>query len=188
MPQARKNKASLMEELVNRVANSGLITLNLEEHWPAVERVNFDLKEQLFQGLILREKEFRQSLKELDWSAYDGKVLLVHCSADAIIPVWAYMLVSSLAAPHAAEVFFGDEERWLSAYYRDVLAGMDFSQYEGERVVIKGCSKHPVPAAAYMEIARLLQPHAQSVMYGEPCSTVPIFKRPRTIVRPSSKS
>jgi len=168
-----------MDELVNRVANSGLITINLEDHFPREERVSFDLKEYLFHGLILKEKEFRQALKEIDWQQYRGKVLLVYCSTDAIVPVWAYMLVSTLAAPFAADVFFGTEPDYLEGHYRQVLSDLDYGQYEGERIVIKGCSKHPVPASAYMEIARRLQPHAQSIMYGEPCSTVPIFKRPK---------
>jgi hypothetical protein len=170
-----------MAELINRVANSGLITLNLEEHFPPFERVYFDLKDYLFQGLILKEKDFRTSLKEIDWAQYEGKVLLVHCSTDAIVPVWAYMLVSTLAAPHAADVFFGTDNQYLENYYRQKLSSLDYKQYDGQRVVIKGCSHLPVPAAAYMELSRRLQPYAQSIMYGEPCSTVPIFKRPRKV-------
>jgi len=170
-----------MEELVNRVANSGLITFNLEDHFPVIPREVFDVKDHLFQGLILKEKEFRQALKEIDWTTYQDKVLLVHCSTDAIVPVWAYMLVATLAAPFARDVFFGTEKEFLEAHYRHVLSSLDYSGYTGERVVIKGCSKHPVPASAYMELSRRLQPFAQSIMYGEPCSTVPIFKRPRDL-------
>lgn len=170
-----------MAEIVNRVANSGLITLNLEDHFPDNERVNFDVKDFLFQELLLKEKDFRKAMKEIDWSQYQGKVLLVYCSTDAIIPVWAFMLVATLAAPYTADVFFGNEQEYLENFYREKLAQLDYAQYDGERVVIKGCSNKPVPAAAYMELARRLQPHAQSIMYGEPCSTVPIFKRPRKV-------
>ena len=165
--------------LINRVANSGLINLNLENYYPEQELVSFDLKDHLFQGLILREKEFRAALKELDWTAYQDKVLLVHCSTDAIIPVWAYMLVTTYAAPFASEIYQGDEAAYLRDHYRRILQQMDYEQYEGQRIVIKGCSNKPVPPAAYVELSRLLRPFAQSIMYGEPCSTVPIFKRPR---------
>ncbi|NNE29494.1 MAG: DUF2480 family protein [Saprospiraceae bacterium] len=169
--------------LVNRVANSGLINLNLEDHFPTVDIISFDLKDHLFQGLILKEKDFRSSLKELDWTSYDDKVLLVFCSTDAIIPVWAYMLVAAYAAPHAQQVYQGNQESFLRDHYRNVIQTIDASEFEGKRIVIKGCSNKPVPPAAYLELTRKLQPYAQSIMYGEPCSTVPIFKRPRKINR-----
>ena len=169
------------QPLVNRVAASGLITLNLEDHFPTAEMVTFDLKDHLYMELILKEKEFRAALKEIDWSQYQNQILLVYCSTDAIIPVWAYMLVAAYAAPYAAEVFQGTQEEFLRAHYKHVLAQLDPTEYAEQRIVIKGCSNQPVPAAAYLELTRLLQPHAKSIMYGEPCSTVPIYKKRRKL-------
>lgn len=165
--------------LVNRVANSGLITINLEDFFPAEALLVFDLKDYLFMELILKEKDFRASLKAHDWAQYEGKNLIVHCSADAIIPVWAYMLVAAYAEPFANQLFQGDEETFYKVAFMSALEKIDASQYEQQRIIIKGCSNKPVPAAAYVELTRKLQPYAQSIMYGEPCSTVPIFKRPR---------
>lgn len=169
--------------IVNRVANSGLINLNLENYFPAEELVDFDLKPHLFKELILKEKDFREALKATDWASYQDKVLLVYCSSDAIIPVWAFMLVAAYAAPYAKTVYQGDQTAYLRDHYRQLLQSMDYAEYEGKRIVIKGCSNKPVPPAAYVELTRHLKPFAQSVMYGEPCSTVPIFKRPRVIKR-----
>lgn len=170
-----------MAELINRVANSSLITLNLEKDFPSNEIVEFDLKDYLFKGLILKEKDFRGSLKELDWSQYEKKHLCVMCSADAIIPQWAYMLIAAHATPVIESIYFGDKNDFLKHYYSKVLSSRDYSEYEGERIVIKGCSDKPVPISAYMELTSYLQPYAQSIMYGEPCSTVPVFKRPRKL-------
>lgn len=163
--------------LVNRVAESGLITLNLEDFFPAGEIAFFDLKDYLFMELILKEKDFREALKAHDWSQYQGQILLIHCSADAIIPVWAYMLITAYAAPFAKDIFCGNKAAYLDAAFLRALAGFDARQYAGKRIVIKGCSQHPVPPAAYLELTRLLLPYAQSIFYGEPCSTVPIFKK-----------
>ena len=168
--------------LVNRVASSGLITINLEDFFPKEPLLVFDLKDYLFRALILREKDFREAMRAHDWVQYEGKNLAVSCSADAIIPIWAYMLVASYAAPHAKRIVFGDADEFYRSAYTTALAGIDASAYEGQRVVIKGCSDYPVPASAYLDITRLLQPHAQTIMYGEPCSTVPIFKRPKMVV------
>ncbi|MGB1216476.1 MAG: DUF2480 family protein [Saprospiraceae bacterium] len=167
--------------LVNRVANSGLITLNLEDHFPKGETLSFDLKEYLFMELILKEKDFRQALKEHDWTKYEGKNVLLFCSTDAIIPLWAYMLVIAYLEPVAASVCQGNEAEFLKLSYQQTLAKIDFTQYEGKRIVIKGCSDKPVPPFAYAELTRLLRPHAQSIMFGEACSTVPVFKRPRKL-------
>ena len=167
--------------LVNRVANSGIITINLELYFPKQEMIDFDLKDYLFHGLILKEKDFRASLKSMDTAVYRDKAVMLYCSTDAIIPVWAYMLVSSLLAPIAFDVFMGTKAQYLDYHYRDVLDAMDMSQYDEQRIVIKGCSDKPVPASAYAYLTQLLQPYAQSIMYGEPCSTVPVFKRPRKL-------
>lgn len=165
--------------LVNRVASSGLITINLEDFFPKEELVVFDLKDYLYMELILKEKDFRAALKEHDWSQYEGKNIAILCSTDAIVPVWAYMLVTVYAAPHANQVFQGDEDNFYKVAFQKALADLDTSQYAEKRIVIKGCSNKPVPPAAYVELTRKLHPYAQSIMYGEPCSTVPIFKRPR---------
>jgi len=167
--------------LINRVANSGIITIDLEQYFPKQEVVSFDLKGWLFQEMILKEKDFRAALKEHDWNQYQDKVVAMFCSVDAIIPTWAYMLVSSYCQGKAADIFQGDKKAYLSHYYKQYLNTLDYTPYQDKRVVIKGCSNLPVPAMAYMEITKKLKPFAQSIMYGEPCSTVPIFKRPRKV-------
>ncbi len=167
--------------LVNRVANSGLINFNLEEHYPSSEFHTFDLKDYLFMELILKERDFRAALKEFDWIGLSGKIVLVICSADAIIPVWAYMLVSAYATEYAHEVFQGDKNEYLKHHYQNLIDNIEGEEYTGKRVVIKGCSDKDVPPSAYTAMTAKLKPHAQSIMYGEPCSTVPIFKRPRVL-------
>ena len=171
----------LEKTLINRVAESGLITLNLEDYFPKQALAVFDLKDYLFMGLILKEKDFREACKAHDWTQYAGKNLVIDCTADAIIPVWAYMLVSVYAAPFAVEIFQGSETEFYKAFYTVKLADFDAAPFEGKRIVIKGCSDKPVPPAAYVALTHKLQPFAQSIMYGEPCSTVPIFKRARVV-------
>ena len=166
-------------ELVNKVAQSGLITIDLAKYLPEETIVPFDLKNYLFQGLILKEKDFRTALKELDWAAIGGDVLAVYCSADAIIPQWAYMLVTAHAAPYFQKIMADHPDRAREMIMWEKLAAIDYAQYEGQRIVIKGCGDKSVPSSAYLHITKGLQPFAQSIMFGEPCSTVPIFKRPR---------
>lgn len=169
-------------ELVNRVANSGLITLKLEEYYPGETIVPFDLKDYLFQGLILKEKDFRTALKEFDWSSVKGDILAVFCSTDAIIPQWAFMLVSTSAAPYFKDIRHGQpEDITRELMIQNIRNSVEFEDFDGQRVVVKGCADIQIPSAAFVEIARGLQPYAQSIMYGEPCSTVPIFKRPRKL-------
>jgi hypothetical protein len=165
--------------LVNRVAQSGLITLDLEEFYPTGQVIAFDLKQFLFRELILREKDFREALKEHDWTQYDGAILAVYCSTDAIIPMWAYMLVATYATPHAAHIVQSTPEQATEVVFWQRLAALDLAPYEGARMVIKGCSDKPVPASAYLDITQRLQPIAQSIMFGEPCSTVPVYKKPK---------
>jgi len=167
--------------LINRVASSGIITFNLEDLFPKEEFYVFDLKDYLFKELILKEKDFRTALKEFDWSTIQNKIVLVYCSSDAIIPLWAYMLVSSYASEGATKIWQGTKESFLNHHYQEKINEIDPTQFDEKRVVIKGCSNQPVPPHAYAKMVELLKPHAQSIMFGEPCSTVPIFKRPRKL-------
>ncbi|MBB4079929.1 ABC-type cobalamin transport system ATPase subunit [Lewinella aquimaris] len=164
--------------MVNKVAAAGLITLKLEDYWPERALVPFDLKEYLFMELILKEKDFREAIKEHDFSQYQDKVLLVYCSADAIIPAWAYMLVAAAAVPYTADIYQGTEAEYLRDHYRRAVDRLDPENFADQRVVIKGCGDREVPAAAYLEITAKLRPVARSIMFGEPCSTVPVYKRP----------
>ena len=165
------------EEIINKVSESGLVTFDLEEFYPQGERELFDIKDLLFQGLILREKDFREFVKTNDWSIYKDKYVAIVCSVDAIVPTWAYMLLTTFLEPFARRIVFGNLETLDTVLYHELLQKIDVVQYKNTRVVIKGCGKMPVPIAAYVEITRLLRPIAKSIMYGEPCSTVPLFKR-----------
>jgi hypothetical protein len=166
-----------MDEIVNKVASSGLITLDLEElHIPG-KRILFDLKDYLFEGLILREKDFRTALLNTDWSGYKGAYVAITCTADAIIQPWAYLLASNYISPVAAKVVFGDLESLESSLYIEKLNHLNLEQFKEGRIVLKGCSKIKVPLAAYVHAFNIIQPIAKSIMYGEPCSTVPLFKR-----------
>lgn len=165
--------------LVNRVAASSLITLDLEKYYPEVELAHFDIKDYLFKELLLREKDFREALKEHDWTQYEGKTLLVYCSSDAIIPIWAYMLIASYATPYVKDLFQGTEAAFLELAYMDIIKNLDDRQFEDQRIVIKGCSDKKVPLSAYLNLTQKLRPLAKSIMFGEPCSTVPIYKKPR---------
>jgi hypothetical protein len=167
--------------LINRVAESGLVTINLEDFFPKIEFVHFDIKQYLFMELILKEKDFRDALKLYDWESLKNKTLLVYCSNDAIIPTWAYMLVAVKASAYAHDVYQGTKESFIHHFMLDEIRKLDFSKFDEQRIVIKGCGEKPVPTGAYIEITKRLQNHAQSIMYGEPCSTVPIFKRPRVL-------
>jgi len=165
------------EPIVNRVAKSPLITLNLEEYYHPGERVVYDIKDNLFQEMILREKDFREFIKEHDWSKYQDKNVALICSVDAIVPTWAYMLLASKIEPYAHLVVFGSLEVLEDMLYKEALSKIDFIALQDKKVVIKGCSKVQVPAYAYVEITRQLRPYVSSIMYGEPCSTVPIYKQ-----------
>ncbi len=168
----------IMEEtFVNKVAESGIVTLNLEDYYPKGEIAVFDLKEYLFMGLILKEKDFRAALLQTDWNKYTGKYVAVLCSADAIIPMWSYMLLASYLQPVAKDVVFGDEKNLVNTLFIKNLNMLNTKDYEDKRVVIKGCGDIQIPETAYLEITNRLRPVVKSIMYGEPCSTVPIFKR-----------
>lgn len=171
-----------MSEFVNKVAESGIITLNLENYYPSKnDVVVFDMKDHLFMGLILKEKDFREKLKTLDISPYENKIVALTCTADAVIPLWAYMLVTSLLQPVAKKVIFGTEEEVVTKMLVNNIESLDAEKYANERVVIKGCGELPIGEAAYVAITEKLRPVARSIMFGEPCSTVPVFKKPRVV-------
>ena len=167
----------MSEPLVNKVAESSLVTLDLEAYYPKEAVTTFDLKPFLFMELILKEKDFRQQLQTHDWSQYKGKIVGVTCSADAIIPVWAYMLVVSHLRTQTDDVFFGTAEEALKTRFIQNIRNINPAQFADQRVVVKGCGELPIAADAYLEIAKLLQPVVKSLMYGEPCSTVPLYKK-----------
>ena len=167
----------MSEPIINKVAESGLVSIELDHFLPAEEIVSFDLKPFLFMGLILKEKDFRAALLQHDWSAYGGKIAAIHCSADAIIPVWAYMLSASYLQPVAADLYFGTPEEALKESLIKKMSAFDVTEYRDKRVVVKGCGEKKIEAYAYLEITKRLLPVVKSIMYGEPCSTVPIFKR-----------
>ena len=167
-----------MEEVfVNKVAESGLITLDLEEYYPKEETAVFDMKDHLFMELILKEKDYREGLKKLDWSIYKNKNVAITCSADAVIPMWAYMLAATYLQPVAKEVIFGDEDFLHRTLFLKNLSAINPAGFTDKRVVIKGCGDKSISETAYVEITKLLTPVVKSIMYGEPCSTVPIYKK-----------
>lgn len=167
----------MSEEIVNKIAASGLITLDLEEYYPKEDILVFDLKPHLFMELILKEKDFRAALQQLDWSVYQDKVVAVTCTADAIIPMWAYMLIGTYLQPVAKDIIFGNEQSARQQLFLQNIAAIPASDYADQRVVVKGCGDVPIGEYAYLEITKKLRPVAKSIMYGEPCSTVPIFKK-----------
>jgi hypothetical protein len=165
------------EPIVNKVAESGLITIDLEQFIPHRPTAVFDLKDFLFMGMILKEKDFREALRTMDWEKFRDKDTAITCSADAIIPVWAYMLVASYLEPIAGELLMGDERELHKAMFLKNISQINIEEYKDQRVVIKGCGDTPIDEFAYMEITRVLRPVVRSLMYGEPCSTVPVYKR-----------
>jgi len=167
----------IQENIVNKVAQSGLLTFDLATLKSTAETVVYDIKENLFQGLILREKDFRAFVKDHDWSIYTGKNVLITCTADAIVPTWAYMLLANKLEPYAREIFFGSEETLEDILFERALANLDMGRFKDQRVVVKGCGDIKIPTSAFITFTQKLSKVAKSVMYGEPCSTVPIFKR-----------
>lgn len=165
------------KEIVNRVASSALVSIDLEEFYTPGDRVMLDIKDLLFQGMILKEKDFRDFIKAHDWKQYTGKLVAMTCTVDAVIPTWAYMLLTIALQPFAGKVFFGNLDELETHLFRDALASVDWERYRGTKVVIKGCSKREVPTSAYVEVSRYLQPLVVSMMYGEPCSTIPLYKK-----------
>ncbi len=165
------------KEIINRVAQSQLKTIDLEDYYPVGERVLVDIKEWLYEGFVLREKDFRASIAEHDWEQYQDKYVAVDCSTDAIVPGWAYMLVGTKLYPYAKRVVQGDLETLETSIYQSVIEGLDVSAYRDKPVIIKGCSNKPVPQNAYLFITGKLLPVAKRIMYGEACSSVPLYKK-----------
>jgi len=167
----------MSDVIVNKVAESGLVEINLELYYPKAEMVNIDLKDYLFMGMIIKEKDFREALKSKDWNEYKDKLVAITCSADAIIPMWAYMLLASYLQPVAKDIFFGDSASFHKSEFLKNINKINSEEFRNKRIVVKGCGDLPVGEFAYLEIAKILRPVAKSIMYGEPCSTVPIYKQ-----------
>jgi hypothetical protein len=162
--------------IVNKVANSGIITVDLEEYSVPGERVLFDIKPLLFQELILKEKDFREFIKTNDWSIYKDKLVALTCTADAIVPTWAYMLLTLALEPFAKKIVFGNLNDLEIILFSEELNKLDISKYKDARIVVKGCGEKALPVNAYVQITEKLKPFVKSIMYGEPCSTVPLYK------------
>ena len=166
-----------MEEIVNRVADSGIKTIDLEKLKPSGQRSEIDLKKLLFQELVLREGEFRQYIKETDWNLYSDQFVNVTCSADAIVPNWAYMLIASKLSGVAKKVVFGDRKELEKQLLLNEIDSVDLNQFTDERVIIKGCSDEAIAEEAYLNLTLKLTPVVKSLMFGEPCSAVPVYKK-----------
>jgi len=164
-------------EIENKVANSGLITLSLEDFYPKGQRMELDIADWLYERMILREKDFRGQVKNHNWSQYQGAYVAVYCSEDAIIPQWAYMLLGTALEPHAKKIVYGSTKMLETILLEEAFNQADLEQYRDKRLIIKGCSDLPIPPQAYLSLTTRLKPIAKSIMYGEACSTVPIYKR-----------
>lgn len=167
-----------MDEIINKVAQSGIVTIDLEEFYDDVPRISFDIKPLLFQELILKEKDFREYIKTHDWSQYKNTYVALTCTADAIVPTWAYMLLTISLQPFAKKVVYGNIEVLDTILLQEKTNALNVDNYKDARIVIKGCGNKPVPIAAYVALTEKLKPIAKSIMYGEPCSTVPLYKKP----------
>ena len=164
-------------EIVNKVAQSGLITINLEDLYVPGDRVLFDLKDWLYEELILKEKDFREKLKNHNWEKYKDKFVAITCSVDAVVPTWAFMLVTTHLKPVAKKISFGNLQKLEEEIFDEVISKLNTADFQDKKIVIKGCSKIAVPVSAYVRLTEILRPLVKSIMYGEPCSTVPVFKR-----------
>lgn len=173
---ATENSNLETDKIINKVAASSLVLFNLEEYHDSAERVLLDIKGWLYHELILKEKEFRTYVKQHDWVQYKNKCVAITCTADAIVPIWAYMLIAIALQPYAKKQILGNLSDLETQLYRDALVQIDWQKFKGSKVVVKGCSKVEVPVAIYTEVAGRLRPLAASIMFGEPCSTVPLFK------------
>jgi hypothetical protein len=164
------------ETIINRVASSGLVTINLEDYYVEGERLVFNMKDYLYEEFLLREKDFREFVKTNDWAVYKDKIVAITCSNDAIVATWAFMIVAAAMQPFAKKIVFGNLETLETVLFTEALSKLNIEAYKDQRIVIKGCGEKPVPNSAYVELTKLLQPIVKSIMYGEPCSTVPVYK------------
>ena len=167
----------MADEIINRVAQSQLVVFDLEDFYPKGIRIVFDIKDWLFEGFVLKENDFRQYVAEHDWSQYQDKYVALICSTDAIVPAWAYMLITIELAPYSKKTIIGNLDTLETSIYQDIINGLDLSPYKDKPLIIKGCSNKPVPDNAYILLSEKLKPVAKSIMYGEACSSVPLFKR-----------
>ena len=167
----------MADEIINRVANSKLVTIDLVDYYPEGKRVLFDIKDWLYQELVLREKDFREKVKNFDWSQYQNCYVALTCSTDAIVPAWAFMLLTVNLEPFVEKAVIGDLEALETSIYQDIINGLNTSEFKDKPIIIKGCSNKPVPVNAYTMLINKLKPIARSVMYGEACSSVPLYKR-----------
>lgn len=168
-----------MDEIINKVANSVLEVFDLEDYYLAGTRTPLDLSQWLIEGVLLKEASFREALKNHDWTQYQNQWVALHCSTDAIVPAWASILVTTYLAPHVKRVVLGDLEALETALYSTILPTIDYTVFQDKPVILKGCSKKPVPESAYIMAIQNLQPYAKSIMYGEACSAVPLYKKPK---------
>ena len=167
----------MADDIVNRVANSNLITIDLEDYYPKGIRTVIDIKQWLFHELILKETEFREYLKNHDWSQYEHQFVALTCSADAIIPSWAYMLIAAYISPFAKKTVVGSVADLENTIYQEIIYNLNLNAFIDKPIIIKGCSNKPIPETAYIQLIERLQPIVKSIMFGEACSTVPLFKK-----------
>jgi hypothetical protein len=167
----------MAEEIVNRVAKSPLINIDLEEFYPEGKRVLFDIKDWLYEGIILKEKDFRASVKNHDWSQYVDSYVALTCSEDAIIPSWAYLLLTTELTPYAKKVVVGDLELLETVIFQEVISSLDISEFKDKPVIVKGCADKPIPPSAFSFLIERIQPIVKNILYGEACSTVPLYKK-----------
>ena len=166
-----------MDEIINKVANSSLEVFDLEDYYPSGIRTQIDISQWLYEGFLLKEKDFREALKNHDWSQYQNHLVAIHCSTDAILPAWASILVTTYVSAFAKKVVLGTINDLETSLYQEILSKIDYTQYQDKPIILKGCSKKPVPECAYIFAIQELQKVAKSVMYGEACSAVPLFKK-----------
>ena len=165
------------EDIINRVANSKLVVVDLEDYYPSGKRILFDIKDWLFEGFVLREKDFRAQVIAHDWSQYQDAFVALTCSTDAIVPAWAYMLLTMHLEPFAKKIIIGDLEQLEGSIYQTIIENLEVTPFNDKPIIIKGCANKPVPANAYILLSQKLKPIAKSIMYGEACSSVPLFKK-----------
>ena len=166
-----------MDEIINKVANSSLEVFDLEDYYPSGIRTQIDISQWLYEGFLLKEKDFREALKNHDWSQYQNHLVAIHCSTDAILPAWASILIATYVSPFAQKVVLGTINDLETALYQEILSKIDYTQYQDKPIILKGCSKKPVPESAYIIAIQELQKVAKSIMFGEACSAVPLFKK-----------